>query len=749
MSYNNNQSFKATAPYRFVPLSKDIVSPHWADAVSHDIPFEDGVTGSIEVELTAHSDIFVSNGKQKEDVNEVLEFSNFDGKYFIPATSLKGMIRNVMEIISFGGMKRKVKNNKYPFAIRSISHPQYRNEVPQQSNDKIKICTGWLQKIGSEYKFKECLSGKIPLWNAKKASEEFQNFKQDDDKPYLFYPNLNGEYYGRIVKTGMMPGKKKEYVFFDEDVSNGESIFHLIKDFKNAYAYKNNESNVPEDAQKKFKGILEKLENGEQIPVWATRKNGIVQHFGLSTNYRLSSNIDIHDAIDNAQNDNSKPDLADTIFGYIIEKKQTQNSSEEESIMLKGRVNFSHAWGIVNTISPNSEKTVLLSTPSASYFPFYLQNKGTYLNSTAKASGWKRYPIRQHVKDYNSGNDPMKSIIKPLKEGVKFIFSINFHNLRKIELGALLSSLTLHNSEHLFHSIGMGKPLGMGKVKLGIKNLVFNNIQPDDSIKYMKMFECYMTTKSQTVNWISSKAMKEFFSMCEPQKDSMLEYMNMEGLGRTRNKPHQLQNYSQKESNLPVSLIDENKISSFQKWLKEDEEKLKFAGSLDVAIAKFKKDEENKLEAAFNQKKQELIGLIKANRVAQKEAERLAREEQFKQQQQAKIAIVQSQSLEGFIGDKKTKKINDLKNLVEQYGSKKYECKRNELSTKFTEGYLTEKTDIEFIEQWLSNSFQNGGNSIKKQFTKPFGPKHPIFKEIIKWLGSEKAQQLYNQLNQS
>ncbi len=102
------------APFNFVPLNDKVFFPDWADEISHDIPFEDGESGTIELELTAMTPIFVRNGHTKEDADlkeKSDAYTSFskdqDGNYFIPATSVKGMIRNVLEIISFGKMRIK------------------------------------------------------------------------------------------------------------------------------------------------------------------------------------------------------------------------------------------------------------------------------------------------------------------------------------------------------------------------------------------------------------------------------------------------------------------------------------------------------------------------------------------------------------------------------------------------------------------------------------------------------------------
>ena len=47
------------APYNFVPLENRAFYPSWANHISQDIPFEDGVSGSIEYTIEAETPIFV------------------------------------------------------------------------------------------------------------------------------------------------------------------------------------------------------------------------------------------------------------------------------------------------------------------------------------------------------------------------------------------------------------------------------------------------------------------------------------------------------------------------------------------------------------------------------------------------------------------------------------------------------------------------------------------------------------------
>lgn len=114
------------APYNFVPLEETAFYPEWANHISQDIPFKDGVSGSIEYTMEAKTPIFVRNGYTDRNNPDATFSHTTDGRYFIPGTSVKGEIRNVLEILSFGKMTR-VQDAR--FGIRDLNNKQYRNLV--------------------------------------------------------------------------------------------------------------------------------------------------------------------------------------------------------------------------------------------------------------------------------------------------------------------------------------------------------------------------------------------------------------------------------------------------------------------------------------------------------------------------------------------------------------------------------------------------------------------------------------------
>lgn len=167
-----------------------------------------------------------------------------------------------------------------------------------------------------------------------------------------------------------------------------------------------------------------------------------------------------------------KEDVAEAIFGKI---------SKECSFA--SRVFFEDAF-----LEPGQDEVYLfkqprtpkiLSNPKPTTFQHYLeqdpnsspQNLNHWNTQGTNIRGHKLYWHR-NVSDSDwqfKGNEKIKNTklltdIKPVKPHVKFHFRIRFENLSEVELGAILFALEL--PEGCYHKLGMGKPLGLGSVKI-------------------------------------------------------------------------------------------------------------------------------------------------------------------------------------------------------------------------------------------------------------------------------------------
>jgi len=264
------------------------------------------------------------------------------------------------------------------------------------------------------------------------------------------------------------------------------------------------------------------LKNGGRVPVFFHKNGDEITSFGLSNLYKFPYSRSIMQTL--LKNHTSDDlDLSETIFGY---SKKINN----EQISLKGRVQFSHAKKICNTQALDS-RYVLLGTPKASYYPIYLvQNGGEYktlMDNNSILAGWKRYPIHRNFNHRCQGKSTQTTNITPLGENSKFNLKVRFHNLKKVEIGALISAITFHNnSSQYFHSLGLAKSYGYGKVSLNITK-IFNLKYLQD--EYMKAFESAMNYEifGGQIKWHESEEIKNLFTMARPQNDSNLEYMKL------------------------------------------------------------------------------------------------------------------------------------------------------------------------------------------------------------------------------
>jgi CRISPR-associated protein (TIGR03986 family) len=125
----------------------------------------------------------------------------------------------------------------------------------------------------------------------------------------------------------------------------------------------------------------------------------------------------------------------------------------------------------------------ILGAPKPTAFQMYLEQPQPEYGSEllhwdsdgAAVRGWKRYwhrklqeqapghedsPFEEHART----DSTQHTIIRPVRPATMFSSRVRFENLNAIELGGLLTALDLPKSK--CHHIGMGKPRGMGSVRI-------------------------------------------------------------------------------------------------------------------------------------------------------------------------------------------------------------------------------------------------------------------------------------------
>lgn len=530
-----------TAPYNFVPLNDKIFYPPWINEESlkniHDVPFEDAESGVIGLEVTAKSPIFIKDGKNPR---EFCHFINENGgkEYYIPATSIKGMIRNVLEIMSFSKIRIDEGKHKKYLSVRDMTD---RRKLAGIVNETSGGC-GFLIKSGNEYIVEDCgkpitishdnLENKFTFFNKKKAHEKTNtNDKKEPEKTKYEKCNIsreikfktyiehgkcdivraridsNSNRSGIVVFTGDIDMKKHEFVF----AKNGNKFKlnkRVFEDFKIVYF---------DDKESKYGQYWkEQFDQGIPVPVfYNTDKTAI----GLTQIFKLAYKKTIFEAAKQTS-DESKFDLAETIFGTVRGDKA-----------LKGRVYFSHLRSTIERFESQKTEQGVFGTPNPSYYPNYLeQNSGRYvtlMDANARIRGYKRYPLHSSIEQLSLGNGNKDMVVefKPLPVNSVFRGKIVFHNLKKVEIGALLSAITFHGrSDKFMHNIGFAKPYGYGKIdiKISLKDLEHSKDE------YLNEFKKQMDEFKP--NWLGSEQIKELCEMASVKYKAsrLLQYQQLE-----------------------------------------------------------------------------------------------------------------------------------------------------------------------------------------------------------------------------
>jgi len=139
--------------------------------------------------------------------------------------------------------------------------------------------------------------------------------------------------------------------------------------------------------------------------------------------------------------------------------------------VFKGKINFEEAT-IQGEYQELDITLPFLATPKPHHGAFYIVNE--------RIAGRKFYYHSTQIITAQS-NASHSSAIKPLATGATFIFNVDFENLTDEEYKLLLYSLVLE--EDMRHKIGMGKPVGLGSVKISITQIrLLNNERELESI---------------------------------------------------------------------------------------------------------------------------------------------------------------------------------------------------------------------------------------------------------------------------
>jgi CRISPR-associated protein (TIGR03986 family) len=541
---------QALAPYNFVELPEQVVKvvdgEQKADmrkqAVNAALPDQDSFhaarhSGWIGCRLVTESPTYVraaltlaeaEAGKKSKDLPEF--FYVWDKREpVIPGSTLRGMLRALVEIASFSKMAEVSPARLVYRAVGDTTkHGERYRELLMEEQGKgsksyvPKFQAGYIRRRDADWVIRPAqqINGTSfarvrdnpnlfrslqPVAGCKNAFKIYVRVGR-----YDFYDVRGGflqikaaQAYdasehpqthlqeATLAKSGYIFSKRSEAVVFPED-HNAQDLL-LFDEQLDAYR----DQLSPEQENLLGKGGV--LRDGQ--PVFYTLKpNGEVDFFGHCRMLRMPYRNSPCDLTPEWLRRLADIDLAEAIFGFTKGKLDARDYPEAKERHYAGRVSISDArlcdgqtnlWAAGDrVISPR-----ILAGPKPTTFQHYLvQTQPNKIQIGTQRDGKPKYEsrlsdyasptpsetvLRGHKLYWHKGaaqlgdieaaekvKEKQATTMRPLRAGVAFDFRIRFDNLSDVELGALLWVLQTGADERYRLKVGMGKPLGMGAVKV-------------------------------------------------------------------------------------------------------------------------------------------------------------------------------------------------------------------------------------------------------------------------------------------
>jgi CRISPR-associated protein (TIGR03986 family) len=497
-----NKNRAGRAPYNFVPLPNEPKIVTAEPPGHHEWSSGANFSGEIRLEWEALTDFYFRGigGKAAEPFQ-------IDGKLRIPGSSIRGMARTMVEILTCSMVDRDLVNDDllYFRGVGSTPTPGESSFEPhsfayreQLGRDLCNVQAGYLRVDEKTRQWSIQPADKIrdggkdhrwarywteATWERKRVrfSIGAQLANSEDHEGQILQPGQPGGYDGWLVCSGkappdrrkssdarrqwLIPGpdaKAEPIALRDEDVDAYQShgLTKMIE--TNRFAY-GSETKSPTPCF----FIQEKLEDGTPGRVI----------FGHTPNMRIPYRNSVLDRAGKwlTEENEQRWDYARAMFGFAGRKADASRRT---------RVEFEDAFlksgGEIGDVT-----TVLLGSPRPTLYQHYVEQTSQDITKgmtwdgdfqgkdvdNVRPAGYKLYWHRPGATVPKSDQPRLATKVRPVRKGAKFESVIRFRNLSDVELGALLVALDLPAGHA--HHIGGGKPLGWGSFRIDIKQLTF------------------------------------------------------------------------------------------------------------------------------------------------------------------------------------------------------------------------------------------------------------------------------------
>ncbi|MEQ1565277.1 MAG: hypothetical protein ABMA64_06535 [Myxococcota bacterium] len=295
-----------------------------------------------------------------------------------------------------------------------------------------------------------------------------------------------------------------------------------------------------------FVGAEARYFEDRRVPVFFLRNvDGSLRAFGLAMMFRLAYDHTTWDAVENAQPDagSANLDLVEALFGTV----RRGEGDDEQSAALKGRISFglSRVQGSPRVLPP---VCAVLAAPKASYYPCYVEQRKdphgaqpervngkpkyrTYMDPDVRVRGWKRYrPLTEAVEKPLlplKGTGQVSTTFAPLDRGTMFRGRVRVHNVRPAELGAVLWALDFGGDSAARHQLGLARPLGFGRVRLGHAAWEVEDMRGGKADPRACVEAFHRSMDARVSGWAESVQIRELIALARPIARAEGRYMHI------------------------------------------------------------------------------------------------------------------------------------------------------------------------------------------------------------------------------
>ena len=457
------------APYNFVPFTERQPFMRYTDVSklpAHDELCAELLTGEIHLTLTAETPVFVADGQKNADF-----FRGANGNYMIPGSTIRGMVRENMQILGDGLVLKDEDLEDLMLTYREVAGVGVKEKLRKHYHEEVidKCKPGYLVKENGEYIIVHVPERKVKKLKYKDAQKQYGD-GNDLIGCVKKVPCGIDQGMGMLLCPGKSVQDKKDVYLFppfdsqqDIELLSQEDILFYLKDCEDR-----------KNVAKEYQNFWKLPEGGEPKPVFYVRYGEHI-FFGMTKTPRVRYKKSLAAGLPSyqrthyrkMQQNNELPlDYPHAILGFTHNFKDENKKSSNTSY--RSRVSFGDFEMQSEPEKRVTYKTVL-GEPKPSYFPSYTVN-GQHYSEDFRLRGFKQYWLKKaNAPEPPNDNENVPAIMRPMPEKSVFSGTIRFKNLEKDELGLLLWSLVLNDG--CYQSIGMGKPYGFGRMSVELDSL--------------------------------------------------------------------------------------------------------------------------------------------------------------------------------------------------------------------------------------------------------------------------------------